>query len=112
MTKAIRPGELRHLITIQKNTVGRDAVGGVTNTWSTHVTAWASIKPLQGFEAESGDKVRGRIRYLFTILYQAGIHPMMRVSWDNRLFDIESVLERDEGNALIMMNATETDDKS
>lgn len=112
MSRSIRPGEFRHLITIQKNTTGRDAIGGISNSWSTHVTAWASIKPLQGFEAESGDKVRGRIRYLFTLLWQSGIHPQMRISWDSRFFDIESVLEQDEGNALIMMNATETDDQS
>lgn len=110
--KQIRPGEYDKLITIEENTTGRDAVGGITNSWATHVTAWAKISPLQGFEAENNDQVKARLRYLMTIYWQAGIHPGMRVSWDSRYFDIESALERMEGQVVIMMNVTERDDST
>lgn len=42
----IQAGNLRHRITIQRETTTRDAYGSEVKTWADLATVWASLDPL------------------------------------------------------------------
>lgn len=93
----MRIGELRHRITIQYKVTVIDAYGGETITWTDYLTCWGAVEPLSGREFLEGRRLENEIGHRIRIRYRAGLTPSMRVSWDDRIFDIESVLERSSG---------------
>jgi len=94
----MRAGKLRHQIVIEQSTEARNSVGEVTASWATFATVRASVEPMQGRESfvASQDLAERTVR--FRIRYLAGITPKMRVSYDSRTFDIQSVVNREERN--------------
>lgn len=108
--KPLRAGDYRHSITIQQTTQTRDAVGGITDTWSTYLTARASVEPLQMGSREYWDakKFSAEATHLMRMRYRSGVTPKMRVSWDSRLFDIEYPLNTEERNRELILLVKET----
>jgi len=51
----MKSGSLRYRIQIQAATEGADAMGGVTETWSTAATVWGSVRDLSGRELMQGE---------------------------------------------------------
>ena len=92
----IRAGKLDKRVTIQETTEGQDVYGAVTDSWGTFATRWASIEPLNGKEyfqvAERNAEVNTRI----TMRYISGVTPKMRVLYDGRTYDIQSVISHRE----------------
>lgn len=94
----MRSGLLRHYITIQKkqDTPTRDDYGAEVDSWSTFEQVWANIAPISGREYFDSQRVNSNVSHKFIIRYLSGVVPTMRVSFDSRTFNIESVLNRDE----------------
>jgi len=92
----MRGGKLRHQIVIQQTTESRNAVGEVDDTWSTFATVRASVEPLQGRESFVLSQSLAEMTIRFRIRYLDGVTPKMRISYDSRLFDIESVVHVNE----------------
>lgn len=93
-------GNLRQLVTIQSATQARDAVGGVTETWSNVATVWANVKPLMylsGIEALSDVKGRETINtsYNVTIRFRTDVTEQHRLVWGTTVLDIRRVLDTD-----------------
>lgn len=88
-------GALRHRVTIQTKTVTIDSYGGESITWTDYLTVWAAVEPLTGREFLEGRRLDNMIGHRIRIRYRAGLDPSMRVSWGSRVFDIESVIERE-----------------
>lgn len=110
--KMLRSGSLRHLITVQVNTTSRDAYGGITNSWATYLTTRSSINPVGGGQRVGSDKVTNDRSFEFMFRYDPSknpVSPKHRISWDSRTFDIESILEYDERQHFVTVQATETD---
>lgn len=108
--RRVRAGRLRHLISIESNADGRDAFGGVTNTWSEHLECWASIDHSSASERFGGDRVTADrvVEFLCRVdSTKSGVTSKMRISWDSRTFDIESVLEFEERGWWLRILATE-----
>lgn len=108
----MRAGRLRNKITVQKIEEGRDAYGGVTETWSTHADYWARIEyQTQAGETMAGDsRIRGDVTVMFTIRHDptvSRITPDMRVRWNSRTYDIESVAVFEERNEMATITAIE-----
>lgn len=103
-------GRLRRKITIQQITETRDAYGEPIKTWTTLLNTRAAIEPLMGREfwesqQHNAEKnVRFRIRHSKTA---ETITPKMRISWDSRTFDIQSVVNVYERNREIILMAVE-----
>lgn len=94
----MRPGDLRHRITLQQKVETRDEFGGVTETWQDVATIHAAIEPLKGREFFAAQQVQadttGRIR----IRYREGVVPAMRAKFGARVYDLQSVINVDERN--------------
>lgn len=94
----MRGGRLRHSIVIQETTESRGANGEVLNTWGTFAAVRAEVTPMQGREAFlAGQDLSERI-VRFKIRHLSGITAKMRISYDSRIFDIESVIYAEERN--------------
>jgi len=82
---------MRHRIVIESNTPTQDAYGQPVEGWATVATVWAAVEMLSGRElfvaqqAQSEATVRFRIR-------RRDADAKMRVSWDGRTFQVESVI--------------------
>lgn len=89
-------GQLRHRVTIQQLTRVEDEGGGYEENWADVATVWAAIKPLQGNERYEAQQVQSTLTHKVTIRYRVGIKPQMRIMYQGRIFNIESVIDIDE----------------
>lgn len=88
----MQSGWLRHRITIQSKSVSQDSYGEPDETWSTYVNAWASVEPLRGREFMDGMAQGQEVTHRIRMRQRDGVTPEMRVSFDSRVFQIESVI--------------------
>lgn len=103
----MKPGRLRHRITIQQKTTIVDQDGIPTETWAEFATVWASVEPLRGREYFQAAAVNAENMVRFRIRYRAGIRPDMRIQYDSRIFSINSVIDVDERHTEIHLMCQE-----
>ena len=89
-------GILRHRATIQQLVNIDDGAGGSIETWENVATVWAAIEPLRGNERYTAQQVQSTLTHKVTIRYREGIKPQMRLTYEGRIFDIESVIDIEE----------------
>lgn len=95
----MRAGSLRHPVTIQETTTTTDDSGGVTETWTTHKSVDAAIRPLTGQEGFLAQQVPdAATTHEISIRYLSTVTPLMRVLFGSRIFNIRSVLNVGERN--------------
>lgn len=90
-------GRLRHRVTIQNATLAQDAYGEPIKTWGTYATVWASVEQLDGREYWTAQQAQSDVNTRIRIRLRDGVTPLMRVSWDSRIFEIQTVI-RDATN--------------
>jgi len=86
-------GQLDQRITIQQRTVGQDAAGGATYTWSTLATMWARAQPLRGREFLQAAQTQANVDVKFSIRYRSDVAPTMNVSWRGVDHNIAAVMD-------------------
>jgi len=94
----MRGGRLRKQIVIESLTESQGSTGEVTVSWATFATVRAELITQTARESLKSDQILGIQYTTFRIRYLSGITKKMRVSYDSRLFDIESapnMFERD-----------------
>jgi len=103
----MRSGPLRHLITIQQVSETVDSMGSSTTSWTTYVTAFASISPVKGMEELEHKKLEHDNVYRIWIRYDSGVTAKMRISWNSRIFRIISIRNPEERNRTLELMAEE-----
>lgn len=108
----MRAGELRHQITIQMATTGRDSVGERTLTWTSGRNTWAAIWPVKGSEYFASQQLQANVTHKIRIRYQTlanstAIGSNHRIKFGSRYFTINSVINPDERNILLELMCTE-----
>ena len=103
----LQAGELRHLVTVQKATEGRDAQGGVTRSWTTHASTWASIRPLSGNERVTAMQVSELVTHRVIMRYVSGLTCSMRVLFGSRVLSLVNILDIIEKHKLQVCIAVE-----
>ncbi len=104
----MRAGKLRHWITIQTRTDTMDSYGEPIPAWTIFDQVWASIEPITGREYFASKETRSQSTHRIRIRYRSGITTKMRISWDSRLFDIESILNTEERDRELVLMCVET----
>lgn len=98
-------GKLNRQITIQQRTQGKDAEGGIIDTWADYATAWARVNHLSGNERratqQGGQMLEARTE--FTIRYLPGLTNVMRVSFDGKYYNIRHVNDFEDGHAFMVL---------
>lgn len=91
----MQAGKLRQRVIIEEPIVSQDTYGEEAEpTWVTFAEVWAAVEPLSAGERYTAENAQllaeadTRIR----IRYRTGVTHKMRVSFENRLFDIQAVI--------------------
>jgi SPP1 family predicted phage head-tail adaptor len=104
----MRAGKLRHIITIQRPTDTRNDYGEVVEGWEDVITTRASAEPLQGREYFASQQVRSETTTRFRIRWPGmPITPDMRVMFEGRAYDIDSVIDPNERHRELHVMAVE-----
>ena len=101
-------GTLRHRVKIQTYTAFRDSFGAEEPEWTDVATAWASVTPISGKEYFASAQLNAELTTKITMRYLCGITPKMRVVFDERIFEIVSVINYEERNVEINLLCKES----
>lgn len=105
----IMGGKLRHRLAVQTASETRDAWGGVTESWSTDATRWASIEPLRGRELLTAQQVNSDITTRIRMRHYSGLNTSQRMTEGSRVFHIIEIINpnnRDELAEVMCREAT------
>lgn len=101
-------GKLKHRIEVQESINTRDEFGAISSqTWETFCLMWASIEPLSGREYFTAVQMQSEISHKITMRYKSGIKPHYRILWNGRIFDIQSILNKEERNIELIFYCSE-----
>lgn len=106
----MRAGKLRHSLAIQSASESRDAMGGVTLTYSTYATRWGSVETIEGYEGVVGAGVQSGATHTVRVRYDAalsGTVPRHRIVFGSRTMDIVDVNNTDQRNVELVMTCKE-----
>ncbi|MED0676983.1 phage head closure protein [Aneurinibacillus thermoaerophilus] len=87
---------LNRRIRLQRRESAKDDEGIVTEGWADVATVWAAIEPLRGREYFAAATVNAENTVRIRMRYRRGITPDMRVLYDGRVFEIQSVIDVNE----------------
>ena len=111
----IHAGLLRHLITIERATSTRDALGGLVTTWTSQTSGGvkAHVKPLAGYELWAAQRTNPLLTVQAFIRFRADANqfpfysPNDRVLWNTRYFSITSVIDLEYAHKWLQLDLTE-----
>lgn len=103
----MNPAQFKHRITIFKEVFGEDADGFPIDAKEVIAELWTNIKTVRGTEYVSAAATQNENIYRFIIRYRPGIDVRMKVDYQGRIFDIESVLNDDELHKTLTIVARE-----
>ena len=86
-----RAGELDQRITIKRETLTTDNMGGSTTTDTDVASVWAHVRPRSGRELGIHDKVEAPAMYLFVIRYRSDLLENDRIVWDGQEYNIRVI---------------------
>lgn len=108
---------LRHRLTLQQEIQMPDEAGGYTRGWQDVADLWAEIIP---FSAGAGNvagganrerlvagQLQAEVTYRVVLRYRAGVDAGMRLKFDNRYFNIRSVVNPLERNEMLELMVQE-----
>lgn len=88
----MRAGTLRHRVTIEQQSVSRGTDGEEIVSWVELATVWAAVEPLSGREFFAANQIQSELSHRIRMRHRGDVTPKMRVHWDGRLFDVETVI--------------------
>lgn len=92
----VKAGTLRHRVAIeQPPTPAADEYGhnDETRDWIVFATVWAAVVPLSGREFWRAESVQSDLTHTVTTRWLDGVTPQMRVRHNDRLLNIDSVID-------------------
>lgn len=94
-------GRLDRRIVIQQPVNTKDEYGQETKpTWTTFATPWAKLEDKGGSESYQADQLTASRTTVFTIRWIDGLTEMMRVLYNYRYYDIQSIKNPDRKRTL------------
>lgn len=86
-------GSLDRRITLQNYTATQSDYGESIPTYSTLATVWAMVKPINGNESVTADKITVKADCLFTIRYRTSVTEKTRIVYNSVNYDITNISE-------------------
>jgi len=108
----MRAGTLRHQITIEKYSTGRDTYGAQTKAWSSGLNTFADIQPLRGSEYFAAQEIQAGISHKVrirnqTMINSTAINTTHRIKFGSRYLNILSIIKPSERNIMLEMMCSE-----
>ena len=99
-------GKMRYRIEIEDFISTTDSDGFVSELWNNFATVWADIIPVSGKEYFNSAQTLEEVTNKIYIRYISSIKTTMRIIFNERIFNIQSILP-DERNGMITIMAKE-----
>lgn len=100
-------GKLRSKISVERETLTKDSVGGQQSTWTRIYFAFAWIRPVSGFERVQAQKLEADITHDIFIRFTKDLKPQDRIIYNDRIMQIRAVLNVEERNQWLRIKADE-----
>ena len=98
----MRIGPLRHRLAIQNAAASQDEYGDDSDrTFSTDETVWGSVEPLNGRELLNAQQVQAETTHRIRIRYTTNAVSESRILFENRTFEIVSLINRKEKKCML-----------
>ncbi len=104
---AVRSGDLRHRVVIERATETADKLGDMVPTWAPIATRWAAVWPLNGKELFDAQKVNSNVKHRVTMRDGAGATTSDRFIHNGRTLNIVSVINPEERGVFYEYMCTE-----
>lgn len=104
---SVSVGSMRHFITVQSATSSVDSGGGRAVVYATFRKLLAHVKQESGREKYEQGVLGDKSVFTFTIRYVDGITTAMRIKFDNKFFQIRSIINEDERNKYLIIKCDE-----
>lgn len=89
----MRPGWLKHRVTIEQASATQNDHGEQVLTWADVREVWASIEPMRGQEYIISKTMQAAVDHRIRMRYIADLTPHNhRIRYGERIFEIESVI--------------------
>lgn len=105
----MRAGRLNRRIRIELKTEKQDDYGQPIETWSEYATVWCSVEPESGDEGVDANHRQAERVTKFRIRYLLGITALMRIVYNNEVYDISLVKNSNERNREMIITAVSHD---
>ena len=100
-------GKFRHFITLQGQGTTRDSGGGISSGFTTIASVYANVVPKSGKEIYKRGKLVGSITHEIIIRHRTDITNASRISFNNKLFNIRSIINIDERDRYLKLMCEE-----
>ena len=100
-------GSFRHRITFQEEAEGYDEDGFPTEGWTDKSMQWAMVKTLNAREFYAVGQTMNEAKTRFVIRYTEGIHDGMRIMYNGKAYEIETIINDDLKNETLTIPARE-----
>lgn len=112
MAEMTAAGLRNRRLAIQSLSTSQGNYGEPTGTWSTVVTVWAHIKPMQGRELQAAQQLAPEVTHRIAIAYNSTLADPItmagrRATLGARIFNIHAVMNPDERNRELILLASE-----
>ena len=104
----MRPGTLRHRVSIQYPVQTSDGMGGYTEEWATAAQRQAAIWPVSSRERLDALKLESEVTHRIRVRYLSGVTSKHRILFGSRAFNIIGApINHEERNIHLDILATE-----
>ncbi len=107
----IRPGDLRHVVRLERPVTTQDAAGEQSSGWTLFARRRAAIARTPGREVFASAERQGRVPTVFRLRYLADVAPSMRLihvrDGSERVFNILSAIDPDGLGVELLISAEE-----
>ena len=90
----IDPGELNRRLVLEAPAESADGAGGVTRSYETVVTLWASVEPVSARGSVEADAPGANVTHRIQIRHRADVTLRQRFREDETIFRIVAIRER------------------
>jgi SPP1 family predicted phage head-tail adaptor len=103
----IDPGELRAEIVLEACTTQPDGFGGFSEVWTEMATLFAKIEPVSATSVFGADQTLETTTHRITMRHRAGVASGMRLTKQERTFEIIIVHDPDESGRYLVCKVKE-----
>ena len=84
---------LKHRVTLQRETKEEDGQGGYESSWSDLITVWAEVLPIGAREKIYAMQLKSPASHKVTIRYRAGLTSNDRLVFRGNIYDIKECID-------------------
>ena len=100
-------GKLKHRVILQRKEITEDELKQQTETWVDFAYVWAEVQPLSGREYFAAKQENAEVTTRITIRHLKDVKPDMRVLFNEKVYEILSVINPYERNVSLVLMCRE-----